>query len=264
MQNFSHTEKAALFAIGDGRLGGASLIGDVLAERLMAAEIRNFLPKELCQEVVALLETFAMDENYLGGDASKIGVSAHNKQDDQPGYFAEVAAHPMLREPLMQRLSQVLLDVLVASTGGGRRVEVAVNENGESYSPLIVREFHSILHLHNDLSSREQKGWFPIENVVRQWAFVMKLSDCVGGETFFYPKRWEPADEAFFNHVDNYSYDMVVVADVPELRIDGPTGTLIVFDCTNYHRVSKVTAGRRYTAGGFIGELPDGRLVVWS
>lgn len=263
MQNFSHTEKAALFAIGDARQGAMSLVSDVLAGRLLAVEIRNFLTKELCHEVIALLKTYSMDETYLGGDASKIGVSAHNKQDDQPGYFAEVAEHPMLREPLMQRLSQVLLDVL-SSTGAGRRVEVAVNEKGQSYSPLIVREFHSILHLHNDKASREQQKWNPIEDVVRQWAFVMKLSDCEGGETYFYPKRWESADEVYFNHADNYSYDMAVVADVPELRIDGPTGTLIVFDCTNYHRVSKVTAGRRYTAGGFIGELPDGRLVVWS
>lgn len=263
MKNISHTKRTALFAIGDARQGATSLVGDVLGGRLMAAEIRNFLTKEFCQEVVTLLETFSIDENYLGGDASKIGVSAHNKQNDQPGYFAEVAAHPMLKEPLMKHLAQVLLDVL-GSTGEDRHVEVAQNEMGELYSPLIVREFHSILHLHNDLSSREQKGWSPIENVVRQWAFVLKLSNCVGGETYFYPKRWEVADEIYFNLTDNYSYDMAVVTEVPELRIDGPTGTLIIFDCTNYHRVSKVTAGRRYTAGGFIGELPDGRLIIWS
>lgn len=127
-----------------------------------------------------------------------------------------------------------------------------------------MREFGNELMLHNDVASREQRGWTPIEKVQRQFAFVVKLTDCIGGSTCFYPRMWCPEDEAYFNAADNYSYDMKVVADVAEFELKGPKGSLLVFDCRNYHRVTKVLFGRRYTAGGFIEELPDGTLVVWS
>jgi hypothetical protein len=251
----------AVFTRGS-RKDSHRLIHGVLKGLVLAVEIRNYLSEKECDDLVSCINGQCIDATYLHGTAKKIGVSAHNCQDDQPRYFRETDEHPLLKAPVVKKAIKKFLKTL--SKGAGQGVKVAVNEKGQPYSPTIMRDFSQSLKLHNDLASRELRGYNPIENVKAQYAFVVKLTECEGGSTYFYPKKWAPEDEEFFNHDDNYSYDMEIVKNEPELEIAGPKGTLIVFDCTHYHRVSQVITGNRYTMGGFIGVLPSNEIVVWS
>ncbi|WP_138485475.1 2OG-Fe(II) oxygenase [Dyadobacter bucti] len=255
-----NVEKNSVFAIGKAE-DAELLIGKLLAGTILAVEVRNFLSEKECDHVVGLLHSMEMDEDYLQGKARKIGLSAHNMQSGPDAYFQGAKDHPLLQHPTITNVVDKFFELF---RGCGCEIGVATNRSGDDYSATIVREFHSELKIHNDFAPREQVGWFPIQDVRRQFAYVLKLTNCLGGETLFYPKRWEASDEAYFNHDDNYSYDKAVVSGFPEFRINGPKGTLIVFDCTNYHSVNKVLCGRRYTMGGFVGELSDEQFIVWS
>jgi hypothetical protein len=237
---------------------------DLFNNSLLALEITNFLSEKACDELVKTVLRFPLDSTYLGGKANKILVSQHNKQDDQDGYFEGAATHPLLNEPA---LKNAINEIFSALNNSGLKVEVAKDDVRQAtYCPGIIREFHSTLYLHNDFGKREGIGWNPIGRVTKQWAYVVKLTQCEGGATRWYPKRWELEDEIYFNlRGDNYSYAEDVVDGVDKHLFAGSVGTLILFDCTCYHAVQEVISGNRYTLGGFIGLIePENKLIIWS
>lgn len=240
-------------------------VSKVLHGDMIGCEIEDFLTPLECDALVEDLESYQLDESYLAGTARKILESQHSRRYEPDLYFEGTKNHPLLESYSFNAAKFKLLSLL-RSIASDTKVEVArdANRNAE-YCPAVIREFHSSLKLHNDLGSREGQGWDPIERVNRQWAFVIKLSDCVGGSTFLYNKQWAPEDERFFNHEDKYSYDRKVVDGVEEFEIAGSKGSLIIFNCTCYHSVTSVLSGRRYSMGGFIGYLEgDDKLIVWS
>ena len=256
---------ADIFTVIPAHENISAVIRKVIDGSIIGCEIANFFDEEHCDALVKTVEKYAMDSTYLSGSASKILESQHNRQSEPEAYFHGANSHPLLAEPLFKYSEEKLLTVLGKSQSD-LDVGIAYDVRRQSfYCPAIIREFHSTLKLHNDLGSREGLGWDPIERVQRQWAFVIKLSQCQGGATYVYDRRWEEMDQAYFNAIDNYSYDMKVVQEAAEVKVEGQKGSLIIFDCTCYHRVDQVLAGRRYTMGGFIGLLEDEqRLIVWS
>ena len=238
-------------------------IYELFSGKLMALEITDFASRAFCQKLVDTVNRYPQDRAYLHGNAAKTLESQHNRQDSPGDYFAGAATHPLLKEAAMVNVISQISALLAASE---KKVSVAYEPTRKQfYCPAIIREFHSTLKLHNDLGAREGKGWNPIQKVKRQWALVLKLSTCTGGETRWFPRQWQPEDECFFNTEDTYSYDEAVVEGYPEFTFKGEEGTLILFDCTCFHAVNPVTAGRRYTLGGFVGLLEDtNELIIWS
>ena len=230
---------------------------------VMALEITNFATSTFCSELVETVLRYPLDTTYLGSQAAKVLESQHNRQDKPDDYFAGAATHPLLKEQPMLTAIERITSLMEASQ---KPVSVAYEPNRQQhYCPAIIREFLSSLKLHNDLGYREGKRWVPIQNVHRQYAFVLKLTSCTGGATRWFPRQWQPEDERFFNTEDGYSYSESVVEGYPEVVFKGEVGTLILFDCTCFHAVEPVTAGRRYTLGGFIGHLENtDELIIWS
>lgn len=230
---------------------------------LMALEIANFASPESCRELVNTVQRYPLDTTYLHNQAAKVLESQHNRSDRPDDYFAGAATHPLLKEDALLQGIDAIINLLKAS---GKQVSVAYEPNRkQSYCPAIIREFLSSLKLHNDLAYREAANWVPIQDVKRQYAFVLKLTSCIGGTTRWFPRQWKTEDEQHFNQEDGYSYDEVVVEDYPEVIFKGEIGTLILFDCTCYHAVEPVVEGRRYTLGGFVGHLEESdQLIIWS
>lgn len=240
-------------------------IRKVIDGSIIGCEIVDFFDEDHCDALVKTVEKYAMDDTYLSGSANKILESQHNRQSEPDAYFRGANSHPLLTEPVFKRSEEKLLAIL-GKNYSDYDVDIAYDNRRQAfYCPAIIREFHSTLKLHNDLGSREGLGWDPIQRVRRQWAFVIKLSQCQGGATYVYDRHWKDKDQAYFNTADNYSYDMKVVEGTAEVKVEGRKGSLIIFDCTCYHRVDQVIAGRRYTMGGFIGLLEEEqKLIVWS
>ena len=230
---------------------------------LKALEITKFQDPAMCAALIEVFLQYPQDNAYLKNKATKILFSQHNKQDDPDGYFAGAETHPLLQEWVMKAAISRIMSLLETS---GKKVSVAYDtDRNKHYCPVIIREFHSTLKLHCDRGAKDGKGWNPIGKVNRQFAFVLKLTDCIGGATRWYPRAWRPEDERFFNAEDNYSYDERVIAGYPEIVFEGAIGTLIIFDCTCYHAVNPVIEGHRYTIGGFIGVLEEtDELIIWS
>jgi len=238
-------------------------ISQLINGDLMALEIVDFASARFCETLVETVQRYPLDTTYLNNQAAKVLESQHNRQDRPDDYFAGAVSHPLLKEPTMLAAIQEIIDLLSTS---GKPVSVAYEPNRKQYyCPAIIREFLASLKLHNDLGSREGKDWAPIQKVNKQWAFVLKLTSCKGGTTRWFPRQWKPEDELFFNREDNYSYNEAVVEGFSEVVFKGEIGTLIIFDCTCFHAVEQVTQGRRYTLGGFIGQLEEmGELIIWS
>lgn len=263
LQNQTQPSVNELFKAIQANENLSQTIQKVFQGEIIGCEIKNFFNETHCDNLVKVVEKYEIDKTYLSGNASKILESQHNRQSDPNAYFKGVQTHPLLKESLFKYSVKRLLNTIQKS---GFPTSVAFDADRSAfYCPSIIREFHSTLKLHNDLGCREGVGWNPIERVQKQWAFVVKLTQCDGGQTFVYDKKWEADDEQHFNHEDNYSYDMEVVKKSTEIKIEGLKGSLLLFDCTHYHRVDAVRLGKRYTMGGFIGLLEEEqRLIVWS
>jgi hypothetical protein len=241
------------------------VINDVFQGKIIGCEITDFFHPMHCKQLVDAVEKYEMDESYLSGTAKKVLESQHNRQSDPAAYFAGANSHPLLKEEVFKYSKRKLLSVL-GKDYSGYPVSIAYDAERRSYyCPAIIREFHSKLKLHNDLGSREGVGWDPIKHINKQWAFVVKLTQCIGGQTYVYNKKWDESHQVYFNSDDNYSYDMKVVEGCTEIKVAGLKGSLIFFESTHYHRVDKVLKGRRYTMGGFVGLLEDrNELIVWA
>lgn len=238
------------------------LITDVFEEKSICCEILNFLPDNECDSIVSWIETMEMhDFANLDGIARRIGLPVYEMTGRQGEYFKKITNDELTSSPFYKNLTTTLLTFFKKCE---KNIVVAKNKHGEIYCPGVINEFHSSLKLHYDLASNEQKGWFPLEKVHRQFAYGIRLTDCQGGETVCYPQKFMPNHSKFFNHDDGYSYNESVIEGIEGYFFPIKKGSLIIFNTSYYHKVLSITSGKRYTFGGFIGELPDQSLVMWG
>lgn len=87
--------QTAVFARTSGK-NAQPLLQKVFSGDLLAAEVHGFSSASECDAYVEVIENQVIDTTYLGNSAAKLGVSAHNKQNDQPGYFACCGEPPAL------------------------------------------------------------------------------------------------------------------------------------------------------------------------
>jgi hypothetical protein len=125
----------------------------------------------------------------------------------------------------------------------------------------IIRENGRGAPLHWDDASHE----FPIDFLsprpVVQLSFNLYLSmPKNGGQTYIWPRRWQPGDEAY--RIGSCWPDLPL-QDEP-LIIHPEPGDAIIFDPRNYHSVSPARTGRRFVLGFYLAITAEGSLITWS
>ncbi len=198
-----------------------------------------------------------------GPPTGKLGISQYAYGDEKDRYFAEAAAALDLRARVVATMPDPLHLVLAELAADWEEpVRLAV-EDGRAYFAGVFRSGAGI-KLHADWGPRDGPGWV-IGDIVGQLAWNMYYSAPeVGGELLVYDRSWSPDLEAGARE-RFYDYDPISVAGRRMVKIAIQPGDLVMFSSSNVHAVADApNTATRITASSFVGERPDGSLVLWS
>ncbi len=131
-------------------------------------------------------------------------------------------------------------------------------KNNSTYSPIVVRDLSMEVLPHADFGPYDGKDW-KISEVVKQIAWNIYFTDPVeGGETIVYDYLWDN-DLA----VDDGSYGIAGLDQPTKVKFSVSPGKLVLFNCRNFHMVTK-SAAPRIAIGGLLGLTNDGKVIAWS
>jgi hypothetical protein len=114
------------------------------------------------------------------------------------------------------------------------------------------------------LGTARRGGW-AIGEIVAQLAWNLYYAvPAKGGELLVHDRPWSPDLEAHARQ-ELYDYDPATVDGRERVHITFAAGDAVLFSSSNVHAVAESPDGAtRVTASSFIGERPDGALVLWS
>ncbi len=196
----------------------------------------------------------------------KIGPAFIEYQENPEGYFALAKAandvrRQMFQDPLPDPVDRVMSQL---SRAGFKEVTTATEPDHGGYFIGIVREINKAALPHIDWAPFQSPG-STVSKILREWSWNIYLTvpPC-GGELTIYRRPWEPELEAF-KLPDSYGYSLEAVSGVDKVTLQPTVGELILFNSRNLHAVLEVEKpGRRVTVSSFIGETPNGELLLWS
>lgn len=132
---------------------------------------------------------------------------------------------------------------------------------GDAYTYAMVRELKSSAMLHADFAQFLDQRW-SISNVVKEYAWNVYLTDPgEGGECVIYEKPWEREDDIYLIE-GTYGYFDDVVRGTTSRAIKIKIGSLVFFNCRNFHRVN-ASGDMRLSIGGHVGLTKDNEIIMW-
>lgn len=238
----------------------------LLDNRVAAVRRRGLLDPAACAASVAALQASDTWDTYTvtdGPTTGKLGVSQYSYGARKDEYFTDARAALDSRARVVAGLPDPLA-LLVGEIAAVWEAPVAVaEEDGRPYFAGVFRSGAGI-RLHADWGPRDGSGWV-IGDVVAQLAWnLYYAAPGRGGELLVHDRPWSPDLEASARQ-ELYDYDPGTVAGRDRVVIAFEPGDVVLFSSSNVHAVADSPDGAtRVTASSFIGERPDGALVLWS
>lgn len=248
-----------------------SLILDLFMNRFSAIVIKNFLTHAECQELVNNAYNVGFDyyENVFP-PIGRIGITQFecSKQGKEP-YFQRVTKAYEKQEKIfshkdinvIERVRGILQDAM------HDKVEIAQEPGYGRYFAGLVRQINRAF-LHFDYAPYDGQNW-AIGDIVNQLAWNVYISSAqTGGELVVYNKPWQPTCYDTYKSANNngsYGYQEETVLSSAYSEISAQTGDLVLFNARNFHKVNQsLPVGERISVSSFIGQLPNGKLILWS
>ncbi len=245
------------------------LLGDLVAGRIAAIQVPDFVPSWFCERTLAALETVSFDSYDPDRVYPRVmrfgtGVSDHNVG----GRIAE--SYWSALDLSLKALTELALpfdpfsvcrEALAEQWPGG----VAVGTHGgRAVGSGVVREPNGGFQVHFDDALREFGGKLLDANLVAQFAFNCYLSVPErGGETVVWRHTWEPADEAH-RLPHSYGYGETVIGDAESFELTPQVGMAMLFNPRHFHAVRPSHGARRIALGFAMGLADTGELFVWG
>jgi hypothetical protein len=157
-------------------------------------------------------------------------------------------------DPLARAMERLRID-------GGADVSVAREADGREYFAGIVRRINEGVELHADSCRRTDPRW-QIHASVAQLSLNIYLTAFDGGACIVHERLREEADDATVPR-GSYVYARALVAGARAARLQPHRGELLLFNSRCFHEVEPATSDR-VTLAAFVGQLRDGRFIVWA
>lgn len=237
----------------------------LLDNRAAAVRRPALLDRDACAASISALRTSDGWDSYDvdGPPTGKLGVSQYSYGDRREDYFAEARTALEQRARAVAGLPdplRLVLEELAACWPAAVRIAV---DGDQGYFAGVFRSGAGI-RLHADWGPRDGPGW-TIGSVVAQlaWNVYYTLPE-TGGELMVYDRPWTPDLEVDARQ-RFYDYNPDKVSGRRKVEILPEPGELVMFSSSNVHAVAEASSdGSRITASSFVGECPDGSLVLWS
>ncbi|WP_067692509.1 proline hydroxylase [Nocardia jejuensis] len=244
-------------------------IAGLAAGRYAAIQVADFLPAQICSDVLTALARVpfdAYDTKRVDPPVFRFGIGVSDHRVD--GVLAETYWTAL--DSSRQAWSALPLDYDpfdLCRAGLGRDWPGAVRiarSGGRELGPGVAREPNQGFQVHFDDSIREFPGRLVDVNLVAQFAFNLYLSVPEdGGQTIVWRHRWGPGDESF-RLPDSYGYRSAVVGESESFTLSPAVGQALLFDPRNYHAVLPSRGGRRIGLGFAVGLTDSGELHMWG
>lgn len=150
----------------------------------------------------------------------------------------------------------------------GSKVDLVYIEELEGYGFTGQGKHFVYSPPHTDFVHRDAPETFPFPKVKSQIAMNLYLSDIHEedkGECLVFNRKFNPEDDEFLlpPSVSSYGYKGEMFVDTPFKVVRPKRGYVYLFNAQYYHCVLPCKK-RRFTLSFFLGELEDGKLVMWS
>jgi hypothetical protein len=237
----------------------------LLDNRVSAIRRPGLLDPRTCAESITKLQSCDGWDTYdvNGPPTGKLGISQYAYGQRKKEYFTEAATALEQRARILESMPdplQLVHDELAQAW----QAPVAFAEEEEGRYFAGVFRSGAGIRPHADWGPRDGPGWV-IENVVAQLAWNMYYAAPeVGGNLIVYDRAWTPDLEVDARQ-QFYDYNPEKLAGCPRVEISLQPGDLVMFTSSNVHAVAEAPSGAtRLAASSFIGECPDGSLLLWS
>lgn len=238
----------------------------LLDNRIAAIRRPGFLDEDACARSRPAIVGSEAWGYYEGAypRAGRLGISLYEHYEKKDAYFEKAPSAIKLREECMKGLpdpQELLLEELREVWDGP--VEIA-EEDGAPYFSGIFR-MGSGAAPHTDWGPRDAPDW-TVGGVLAQLAWNLYYTlPGEGGELIVHNHPWQPGLD---DHARQrfYDYERDAFAGAASAKIKPRVGELVIFNARNVHEVADArgTDDGRLATSSFVGELEDGRLILWS
>jgi hypothetical protein len=264
------------FDVGEAHRAG-DLIGDMFTRRCAGAIVEHAFPVSTMTELAARIRAGvaglpqATAPTFSGG---LFGVPLVLSGEDLNDYLAAAEQFRAAIEPLFASaggLEGRLCDIL-AHVGGGRRVEVARAGDGRAYLPASIR----VLVPGDSLPIHYENGTTKYESMrallarvdattIMSFYLTIELAD-EGGTLQYFSTDCSGDGDRIVGSLGGPEKARAILAARGYIEVFPGVGDLLLFDGgRNYHLVTEVRRGTRWTLGGFFALTTEhDRVFYWG
>lgn len=241
----------------------------LLDNKIPCIRIPKFLSVEECQNTIKASEAVGFDfYKNVTPPIGKIGITQfeHFKKEKQI-YFDKVKLAKLKRDTVYNVGGVNLLKKVMSSLSEELEEEVDIAKEPQygDYFAGLIRQI-STAYLHFDFAQYDAPGWF-IQQIENQLSWNIYFgTPKEGGELVVYNQPWQPNIFEQFQlpgHSGSYGFNNYFVKERQYFTIKPDAGDLWIFNTRNFHEVLP-SDGRRYTNSSFIGQLKNGKFILWS